>query len=241
MAVIQLQGIWKTYRTGEVDVEVLRGVTFSVSEGEFVSIMGPSGSGKSTLMNTLGCLDKPTGGTYLLDGTDVSKLDDDELARIRNAKLGFVFQAYNLLPRTPAVANVELPLLYSRNGKDRRRRANEALTRVGLGERTHHLPSQLSGGEQQRVGIARALINEPRILLADEPTGNLDSKTGAEILQVLQELNAHGMTIVMVTHDEHVAEISHRIVRLLDGVVESDRPTTRKMDAKGAAAKGEGS
>ncbi len=225
MPVIELRGIEKTYRTGEVLVPVLRGINLVVEEGEYVSIMGPSGSGKSTLMNTLGCLDKPTGGTYLLDGKDVSRLDDDELAAVRNSKLGFVFQSYNLLPRTPAIANVELPLLYSRNGRDRHERARAALDRVGLADRANHLPSQLSGGEQQRVGIARALINEPRILLADEPTGNLDSRTGAGILELLHNLNEQGMTIVMVTHDDHVAHCTKRIVRVLDGVVEKDELT----------------
>ncbi|NSW56431.1 MAG: ABC transporter ATP-binding protein [Armatimonadetes bacterium] len=222
---IELQGVEKTYRTGEVLVTVLRGINLVVEEGEYVSIMGPSGSGKSTLMNTLGCLDKPTAGTYLLDGKDVSRLDDDELAAVRNRKLGFVFQSYNLLPRTPAIANVELPLLYSRNGRNRHERARAALERVGLGDRIYHLPSQLSGGEQQRVGIARALINEPRILLADEPTGNLDSRTGAGILELLHELNEQGMTIVMVTHDDNVAHCTKRIVHILDGVVERDELT----------------
>lgn len=225
MPVIELQGVEKTYRTGEVLVTVLRGINLVVEEGEYVSIMGPSGSGKSTLMNTLGCLDKPTAGTYLLDGKDVSRLDDDELAAVRNRKLGFVFQSYNLLPRTPAIANVELPLLYSRNGRNRHERARAALERVGLGDRIYHLPSQLSGGEQQRVGIARALINEPRILLADEPTGNLDSRTGAGILELLHELNEQGMTIVMVTHDDNVAHCTKRIVHILDGVVERDELT----------------
>ena len=239
MAVIELTDIRKTYRTGEIDVEVLRGVTFGVEEGEFVSIMGPSGSGKSTLMNTLGCLDKPTDGTYLLDGEDVSEMDDDELARVRNEKLGFVFQSYNLLPRTSAIANVELPLLYSSNGQRRRERALEVLKQVGLEDRSHHLPSQLSGGEQQRVAIGRALINNPRILLADEPTGNLDSRTGEEILQLLRQLNAQGMTIVMVTHDEHVAEHTRRIIHLRDGLVESDEKLTNENHRLAAGEEGE--
>ncbi len=222
MPVIELRDVEKTYYVGEMDVKVLRGISFTIGDGEFVSIMGPSGSGKSTLMNALGCLDQPTGGTYLLDGTDVSALDDDDLARIRNEKLGFVFQSYNLLARTSALANVELPLLYSHNGRDREERAVQVLDRVGLADRMDHVPSQLSGGQQQRVAIARALINEPKILLADEPTGNLDSKTGEGILQLLEDLNAEGTTIIMVTHDEHVAAISRRIVHILDGLVERD-------------------
>ena len=201
---------------------MLRGIDLLIREGEYVSIMGPSGSGKSTLMHTLGCLDKPTSGQYLLDGVDVSGLDDDELALIRNEKIGYVFQSYNLLARTPAIANVELPLIYSRKKQPRREAALAALKRVGLEHRVNHLPSQMSGGEQQRVAIARALINSPRLLLADEPTGNLDSHTGADILRLLNELNAHGVTIVMVTHDDHVAHTTQRIVRLMDGVIESE-------------------
>ena len=222
MAIVELADIHRTYYLGEVEVPVLRGISFAVEEGEYVSIMGPSGSGKSTLMNTLGCLDRPTGGRFVLDGRDVSELDDDELALVRNQKLGFVFQSYNLLPRTSALANVELPLLYSENGHRRRERALETLDRVGLSDRVHHLPSQLSGGQQQRVSIARALVSNPRILLADEPTGNLDSHTGEEILELITSLNNHGMTIIMVTHDREVAQRTHRIIFLRDGLVESD-------------------
>ncbi|MFQ6098667.1 MAG: ABC transporter ATP-binding protein [Armatimonadota bacterium] len=223
MALIELEDIHKVYRAGDVDVPALRGVSLTVEEGECLSIMGPSGSGKSTLMHLLGCLDQATRGRYLLDGVEVSRLDDDELAELRNRKLGFVFQAYNLLPRTTALANVELPLLYSRGARDRRARAREALKQVGLEHRAQHVPSQLSGGEQQRVAIARALVNDPRIVLADEPTGNLDSRAGEEILKVLQELNAGGVTIIVVTHDEHVAAHTRRIVDLFDGRVRSDR------------------
>jgi putative ABC transport system ATP-binding protein len=230
MALIELTDVRKTYDTGAVEVQALRGVSLTVEPGEFVSIMGPSGSGKSTLMHILGCLDLPTGGRYVLDGIDVSTVqDDDELAEIRSAKIGFVFQAYNLLPRTTALANVSLPLLYAGKRQDRAERAQQALERVGLGGRARHVPSEMSGGEQQRVAIARALINDPRILFGDEPTGNLDSRTGREILAILQQLNERGMTIVMVTHDEDVAEHSHRIVRLRDGVLESDERVARPL------------
>ena len=219
--VIELTEIVKTYKMGDVQVNALRGVSMNVDEGEIVAIMGPSGSGKSTLMNVIGCLDQPTSGTYRLAGEDVSKLNDDQLAVIRNKRLGFVFQTFNLLPRTTALANVELPLIYG-GGKDRDRRAQAALERVGLGERAHHRPNELSGGEQQRVAIARALINEPAIILADEPTGNLDTKAGDEIIAILKQLNREqGITIVLVTHEPDIGAQANRIVRLRDGQLAS--------------------
>ncbi len=231
MALIEVTDVHKVYRLGTVEVRALRGVDLTVDEGEFLSIMGPSGSGKSTLMHILGCLDQVTEGRYVLDGIDVSTLDDNELAEVRNDKLGFVFQAYNLLARTSALANVELPLLYAGRGQRGRGRAEATLERVGLAERGRHQPSELSGGEQQRVAIARALINDPRILLGDEPTGNLDSRTGIEILGLLQSLNDAGVTVVIVTHDEHVAAHTHRIIRLLDGEVESDEAVKEHLVA----------
>jgi len=232
MAVIELENIVKVYVTGDVEYTVLKGISLKVEEGEYVSIMGPSGSGKSTLMHTLGCLDRPTSGVYRLDGQDVSRLSDRQLALVRNQKIGYVFQAYNLLRRTSALANVELPLLYSRNGSDHRReRALEALETVGLSHRVSNYPSQMSGGEQQRVAIARALVNNPRIIMADEPTGNLDTKTGAGILQLLEQLNDRGVTIVMVTHGEEVALHSRRIVFLRDGMIESDKPVVNRIKA----------
>ena len=215
--VIELTDVVKTYRMGEVQVKALRGVSLTIDEGEVVAIMGPSGSGKSTLMNVIGCLDQPTSGNYRLAGEDVSALNDDQLAVIRNKRLGFVFQQFNLLPRTTALANVELPLIYG-GGNDRDRRALAALELVGLGERAHHRPNELSGGEQQRVAIARALINEPAIILADEPTGNLDTKSGNEVLAILKQLNREqGITIVLVTHEPDIGAQADRIVHLLDG------------------------
>ncbi len=220
---IDLRDIHKTYENGALKVPVLFGITFTVRPGEYVAIMGPSGSGKSTLMNLIGCLDRPTSGSYVLDGVDVSKLDDNALADIRLRKLGFVFQGFNLLARTDALNNVALPLFYARiSGRKRRELAQRALEAVGLADRGHHLPTQLSGGQQQRVAIARALINDPAVLLADEPTGNLDSKTSEEIMGLFAKLHGSGRTIVMVTHDERVAAHAGRIIRLLDGLVVAD-------------------
>ncbi len=220
---IELDNVSKAYRIGETEIQAIRGVSLSIRRGEMVAIMGPSGSGKSTLMNMIGCLDVPTSGRYRLEGEEIEMLGGNRLAELRNQKIGFVFQTHNLLPRLTAQANVELPLLY---GNDRRRkgRAREALERVGLADRTSHRPSELSGGQQQRVGIARALVKEPTILLADEPTGNLDSHSGQDILAILKDLNqVEGMTVVVVTHDDAVATHAERVVSMLDGAVISDR------------------
>jgi len=226
-ALIEIVDLTKVYGKDEIAVHALRGVEAIVEEGEFVAVMGPSGSGKSTLMNILGCLDRPTSGTYVLDGEDVSRLSKDRLAGVRNKKIGFVFQSYNLLPRLTAAKNVMVPLLY--NGRSRvsdakrYRRAVEVLESVGLGDRIHHRPNELSGGEQQRVAIARALVNDPSIVLADEPTGNLDTRSGEEIMEVLCRLHDSGATIVMVTHELHIAEHAERVISLLDGEIVSDK------------------
>jgi putative ABC transport system ATP-binding protein len=224
---IEVEGLTKVYGMGAIAVHALRGVDATVEEGEFVAVMGPSGSGKSTLMNILGCLDRPTSGTYVLDGQDVSKLSKDRLAGVRNRKIGFVFQSYNLLPRLTAVKNVVVPLLYNgshrRSDRERYERAVEVLEAVGLGDRIQHRPNELSGGQQQRVAIARALVNEPSILLADEPTGNLDTRSGEEIMELLDELHSRGATIVMVTHELNIAEHAERVIYLLDGKIASDQ------------------
>ncbi len=227
---IRLAGVRRVYRSGSLAVEALRGIDLAIEAGEFVAIMGASGSGKSTLMNTLGCLDRPTEGRYLLDGTDVAILSRDRLARIRNRTIGFVFQDFHLLPRTSARENVELPLLYRESElswKEIRERAGEALETVGLGDRMEHTPGELSGGQQQRVAIARALVTRPRLLLADEPTGNLDSRTSLEIVEMLQELNGGGLTIVMVTHEPDIARAAARTVTLRDGLIHRDAATVQ--------------
>jgi putative ABC transport system ATP-binding protein len=225
---IDVRDVTKTYTLGDMKVEALRGVTFTIARGEYVAIMGPSGSGKSTLMNTLGCLDRPTTGSYRLDGTDVSTLGDDALAQIRLKKLGFIFQGFNLLARTSALKNVALPLFYAGVGTRKRNElATAQLNEVGLGDRIGHKPSELSGGQQQRVAIARALVNDPAVLLADEPTGNLDSQTSAEIMALFHQLNDGGRTIIMVTHDEDVASHAKRIIRVRDGRIVDDQLTAR--------------
>jgi putative ABC transport system ATP-binding protein len=229
--VLELQGLTKVYQLGETQVHALQGVSLKVCPGEMLAIMGPSGSGKSTLMNILGCLDQPTAGSYRLAGEDVSRLNDNRLAEIRGRRIGFVFQSFNLLPRTDAIQNVELPLLYA-GVRDRRSRARSALDAVGLGDRVHHRPNELSGGQQQRVAIARALVNDPAIILADEPTGNLDSRAGAEIMGIFQGLNEEkGITIILVTHEPDIAEHTRRIVHLYDGKIVRDEAVVNQRHA----------
>jgi len=231
--VVETKNLVKNYQMGEIKVHALRGIDISINEGEFVAIMGASGSGKSTLMNILGCLDIPTSGTYLLDGVNISTLSKDQLARLRNRKIGFVFQTFNLLARTSALENVELPLVYNASikGKVRKSMAEQALTKVGLADRMHHFPNQLSGGQQQRVAIARALINKPVIIFADEPTGNLDTKTSVEVMQIFQDLNNAGNTIVMVTHEEDIANFAKRNIMLKDGKILRDQPVKQRKIA----------
>jgi putative ABC transport system ATP-binding protein len=233
--VIDLKDITKTYRMGKVEVPALKGITTSILKGEMVAIIGASGSGKSTLMNIIGCLDKPTTGTYFLEGVDVGRLNDNRLAELRNKKLGFVFQQYNLLPRINALSNVELPMVYS-GILQKYKRAKETLERVGLGQRLNHKPTEMSGGEQQRVAIARALINDPSLILADEPTGNLDTVASAEIMGIFHQLNRDGMTVVLVTHETDIAQQAQRIIRISDGKIKSDekvKPLIRPVEAGG--------
>ncbi|MGI4755802.1 MAG: ABC transporter ATP-binding protein [Janthinobacterium lividum] len=228
--VIVANNLWKTYVMGDQEVHALRGVNLRIRRNEYVAIMGPSGSGKSTLMNLIGCLDSPSQGTYCLNGHDVSRLSDDELARIRNKEIGFVFQTFNLLARATALHNVELPLIYNGTGATARiERATAVLESVGLGTRMHHKPNEMSGGQRQRVAIARALVNSPSIILADEPTGNLDSKTGVEIMALFEDLHRLGNTIVLVTHEPDIAEHAHRVVTIRDGVIASDNPSPRRL------------
>ena len=223
--VIEIDGVTKLYRMGSETIHALRGVALTIRRNEYLAIMGPSGSGKSTLMNMLGCLDTPTAGHYAFNGNDVAAMSDDELADIRNREIGFVFQSFNLLPRSDALHNVELPLVYAGvPAHERRERAREALEHVGLGDRVHHRPNELSGGQRQRVAIARALVNRPSIILADEPTGALDSRTGVEIMELFEELYERGNTLILVTHEEDIARHARRIVRLRDGLIEADQP-----------------
>ena len=220
-AVIQLQKIRREYQMGEETINALDGVSLDIFENDYVAIMGPSGSGKSTLMNILGCLDTPSGGDYILNGVNVSQMDDNELATVRNREIGFVFQTFNLLPRSSALENVALPLIYAgKNRSERSELANRVLTQVGLGDRVHHKPNELSGGQRQRVAVARALVNQPSIILADEPTGNLDTKTSYEIMGLFAELHRQGQTIILVTHEEDIADYAHIVIRLRDGLVE---------------------
>lgn len=223
--IINIKGITRDFPLGNETVYVLKGIDLLINKGEYVALMGPSGSGKSTLMNILGCLDTPTSGSYILNGKDVSKMEDDELAEIRNKEIGFVFQTFNLMPRTTALDNVALPMIYAGHNKESRdKRATSVLTQVGLADRMDHKPNQLSGGQRQRVAVARALVNHPSIILADEPTGNLDSKTSVEIMNLFDEIHANGNTVILVTHEEDIARHAHRIIRLKDGMIESDNP-----------------
>lgn len=223
--IINIKGITRDFPLGNETVYVLKGIDLLINKGEYVALMGPSGSGKSTLMNILGCLDTPTSGSYILNNKDVSKMEDDELAEIRNKEIGFVFQTFNLMPRTTALDNVALPMIYAGHNKESRdKRATTVLTQVGLADRMDHKPNQLSGGQRQRVAVARALVNHPSIILADEPTGNLDSKTSVEIMNLFDEIHANGNTVILVTHEEDIARHAHRIIRLKDGIIESDNP-----------------
>jgi len=222
-SIIKVSGLKRDFALGSGWIQVLKGIDLHIEKGEYVALMGPSGSGKSTLMNILGCLDTPTSGKYILNGKDVSKMNDNELAEIRNKEIGFVFQTFNLLPRTTALDNVALPMVYAgKNKAERTQRASEVLTQVGLEDRMDHQPNQLSGGQRQRVAVARALVNNPSIILADEPTGNLDTKTSIEIMGLFDEIHAQGNTVILVTHEEDIAEHAHRIIRLRDGVIEKD-------------------
>ena len=232
LMLISVQDLYKSYGEEEVMTEVLRGLNFDIAKGEFVSIMGPSGSGKSTLMHILGLLDRPTSGRYLLDGKDIAHLDDDELAKFRNKKIGFVFQAFNLLPRTTVLENVKLPLIYSNHHHDHDKRAREVLESVGLTHRLNYHTNQISGGEKQRVAIARALVNEPSVIFADEPTGNLDSRSGAQIMEILQRLNDEGNTIILVTHETYTAEHARRVIKIKDGQIIHDEPVHHRRVAR---------
>ncbi|ARN79274.1 macrolide ABC transporter ATP-binding protein [Nonlabens spongiae] len=230
--VIEVRNIVRNFKLGQETVKVLKGIDLDIKKGDYVAFMGPSGSGKSTFMNLLGCLDTPTSGSYKLNGIDVSSLSDDELAEIRNKEIGFVFQTFNLLPRTTALDNVALPMVYAgKSKKDRVARASEVLKSVGLEDRMDHQPNQLSGGQRQRVAVGRALVNEPSIILADEPTGNLDSKTGVEIMALFDKIHAAGNTVILVTHEEDIAEHAHRVIRLRDGIIESDTRNKPEMAA----------
>ena len=238
--IIKLEDFRKTYRNGSLEVHAVQGVSLEIHPGEFVAVMGASGSGKSTMMNAIGCLDRPTGGRYLLDGVDIGELNRDQLADLRNRKLGFVFQGFNLLSRTSAIENVELPILYCRPAvpaREQYRRAMEALEMVGLADRADHYPNQLSGGQQQRVAIARALVNQPRVVLADEPTGNLDTRTSMEVMGVFHSLNDQGITVVMVTHELDIASFSKRKVVMRDGLIRTDEPVTNRAHAPQTLAK----